>query len=144
MKKLCLFLVVLLGSAALTERHVHAQMIGSIDFTTDFPFYAGNALMPAGSYTVRKEALSEPILLIEGEKALKHSALLDYLPMHANTPHPQSDVVFERYGDREYLSKLWIEGEQFGMKIPPTKAEKLNAQSKSPKEHSVSGRKHKL
>ncbi|SEB39773.1 hypothetical protein [Terriglobus roseus] len=143
MKNLCMLFVILLGTVA-TGRSAHAQMMGTIDFTTDFAFYAGNALMPAGAYTIRKETDSDPILLIEGDKSPTHSALAEYVPMHASTEHRQSDVVFQRYGDRDYLSKVWIEGQRFGMQFEPTKAEKSYARSKSVKEHSVIGRKHKF
>ncbi len=37
-----------------------AQIANGVDFTTSFPFYAGNAKMPAGAYTITQPA-DEPL-----------------------------------------------------------------------------------
>jgi hypothetical protein len=40
--------------------------------------------------------------------------------------HPHSDVTFNKYGDTEYLNRIWVEDQEYGMKVDPTKAE-MNA-----------------
>jgi hypothetical protein len=39
-----------------------AQIVNSVDFTTSFPFYAGNARIPAGSYKIIQSDMDESII----------------------------------------------------------------------------------
>jgi hypothetical protein len=113
-----------------------AQIVDSLDFNTSFPFYAGNAKMPAGSYTVRPSNVDGTVLLIQSRDGA-YSAYLDFIPTHAETPHTQSDVTFHKYGDTEYLNRIWVEGQRYGMKIDPTKAETKAATEMQVVEHSL-------
>jgi hypothetical protein len=54
--------------------HVRAQIVNGIDFTTSFPFYAGNAKMPAGSYKLTQADFDENVLLIESTDGSNYSA----------------------------------------------------------------------
>ena len=117
-----------------------AQIVNGLDFTTSFPFYVGNAKMPAGSYKVTQSDMDTSILLIESQNG-SHSALIEFIPTHSATEHPHTDVTFHKYGNTDYLNRVWVEGQKFGMKVEPTKAEKKLAASTNPTEHSVSGNK---
>jgi len=120
---------------------MHAQIDNGLDFTTSFSFYAGNTKMPAGSYTVTQTDIDASVLLIKSTDG-NYSAFVDFIPTHAETPHAQSDVTFHKYGDTEYLNRLWVEGQKYGMKIDPTKAELKAAAAASPVEHSIAANKH--
>jgi hypothetical protein len=113
-----------------------AQIANGVDFTTSFPFYAGNAKMPAGSYKVTQSDMDEAILQIQSSDGV-HSALVEFIPTHSEQPHPHSDVTFHKYGDTEYLNRVWIEGQQYGMKVDPTKAEVKAAAKATVVEHSL-------
>jgi len=78
-------------------------------------------------------------LLIES-KSGSHSAFLDNTPTQAANPHPQSDVTFNKYGTTEYLSQVWVAGQNYGMQVLPTKVEQKAASSSSAVKHSVSGK----
>jgi hypothetical protein len=117
-----------------------AQIDTGMDFTTSFPFYAGNVKMPAGSYKITRADIEDSELLIESKDS-KYAALLDFIPTESAQPHAQSDVTFHKYGDTEYLNRIWVEGQQFGMKIEQTKAEKKAAASAGVVEHTVSAKK---
>ena len=114
-----------------------AQIANGVDFTTSFPFYAGNAKMPAGSYKITQSDMDEAILQIQSSDGV-HSALVEFIPTHSEQPHPHSDVTFHKYGDTEYLNRVWIEGQQYGMKVDPTKAEVKAAAKATVVEHSLS------
>jgi hypothetical protein len=118
-----------------------AQIIDGLDFTTGFPFYAGNARMPAGSYQVTQSGIDGNILLIESRDRL-HSAFLDFIPTSSSTEHAQSDVTFYKYGDTEYLNRLWVAGQEYGLKVEPTKAEEKMAAATSTVEHSLPATRH--
>ena len=102
-----------------------AQIDNGVDFTTTFPFYAGNAKLPAGSYKITQSDISASILRIQSDDGL-HAALVDIMPTQSAQPHPHSNVTFNKYGDTEYLNRIWVEGQEYGMKVDPTKAE-MNA-----------------
>jgi hypothetical protein len=114
-----------------------AQIVNGVDFTTSFPFYAGNAKMPAGSYKITQSDMDESILQIQSKDGV-HSALIEFIPTHSGQPHPHSDVTFHKYGDTEYLNRIWVQGQEYGMKVDPTKAETKAATNANVVEHSLS------
>jgi hypothetical protein len=114
-----------------------AQIVNGVDFTTSFPFYAGNAKMPAGSYKITQSDIDASMLQIQSNDGV-HSAFVDIIPTHSAQPHPHSDVTFHKYGDTEYLNRIWVEGQEYGMKVDPTKAEMKAAANANVVEHSLS------
>ena len=116
-----------------------AQIVDGVEFTTSFPFYAGNAKMPAGSYKITQSDMDidASILQIQSKDGV-HSALVEFIPTHSAQPHPHSDVTFHKYGDTEYLNRVWVEGQEYGMKVDPTKAETKAAANANVVEHSLS------
>lgn len=103
-----------------------AQIDTGMDFTTSFPFYVANTRMPAGTYKITQSDASEELLLVQSEDG-KHSGFVDFIPTHSAQRHPQSDVTFHKYGNNEYLNRIWVEGQKYGMKVNPTEAEKKAA-----------------
>jgi hypothetical protein len=114
-----------------------AQIVNGVDFTTSFPFYAGNAKMPAGSYKITQSEVGESTLQIQSSDGA-HTALVDFIPTQSAQPHPHSDVTFHKYGNTEYLNRIWVEGQEYGMKVDPTKAETKAAANANVVEHSLS------
>jgi len=114
-----------------------AQIVNGVDFTASFPFYAGNAKMPAGSYKITQSDMDESILQIQSKDGV-HSALIEFIPTHSAQPHRHSDVTFHKYGDTEYLNRIWVQGQEYGMKVDPTKAETKAAAKANVVEHSLS------
>ena len=114
-----------------------AQITNGVDFTTTFPFYAGNTKMPAGSYKITQSEIDENVLEIQSSDGV-HSAFLDIIPTQSSQPHANSDVTFHKYGNTEYLNRIWVAGQEYGMKIDPTKAEIKAAASAKAVEHSLS------
>ena len=114
-----------------------AQIDNGVDFTASFPFYAGNAKMPAGSYKIIQSDPDLNILQIQSKDGV-HSALVEFIPTHSAQPHPHSDVTFHKYGDTEYLNRIWVQGQEYGMKVDPTKAETKAAANANVVEHSLS------
>jgi hypothetical protein len=114
-----------------------AQIVDGVDFTTAFPFYVGNAKMPAGSYKITQSDNDESILQIQSKDGT-HSAFIDFTPTHSVQPHPHSDVTFHKYGDTEYLNRIWVGGQKYGMKVQSTKSELKAAANATVVEHSLS------
>jgi hypothetical protein len=104
---------------ALVCASLHAQTM-DLRATIPFAFRAGETMMPAGEYTIRHSA-STLVLHKEGGGP---SVLL--LTNAASRPNPPADsrLDFSRYGERYFLSKLWIQGSQAGREILKSRAEK--------------------
>jgi hypothetical protein len=115
-----------------------AQIDDGLGFTTSFPFYAGNAKMPAGSYKVTPVDNDANELRIQSADG-KYSAFVGFIPTHAEDPHAHSDVAFHKYNDVEYLNRIWVVGQRYGMKLEPTKAEQQVASTTAVAEHTVTG-----
>ena len=113
-----------------------AQIETGLTFATSFPFYAGNARMPAGTYRISQSDIESSVLQIQNVNGA-YSAFIEFIPTHAEQPHPQTDVTFHKYGDTDYLNRIWVNGQKFGMKVDATKAETKAATSTSFVEHSV-------
>jgi hypothetical protein len=79
------------------------------------------------------------VLLIQSQSG-SHSAFLDNMPTRATNPHAQSDVTFKKYGTTDYLSQVWVAGQNYGMEVLPTKVEQKAASSTSAAQHSVSAK----
>ena len=114
-----------------------AQIVNGVDFTTSFPFYAGNTKMPAGSYKIIQSDIDASILQIQSNDGAP-LAFVDIIPTHSAQPHPHSDVTFHKYVETEYLDRIWVEGQEYGMKVDPTKAEMKAAATANVVEHSLS------
>lgn len=130
-------LVVKMGLLSLLSVMPLAAQIGNgMDFKTTFPFYAGNAKMPAGSFKITQSDINSTVMQIQSNDGT-HSAFVNFVPTHAVRPHPQSDVIFHKYGDTDYLNRIWVSGQRYGMKVDPTKAETKAGASANVVEHSL-------
>jgi len=116
-----------------------AQIVNGLDFSTKFPFYAGNTKLPAGSYKITASGQGETILLIEDASG-SHSAFIEFTPTQADAGHKTSDVTFHKYGTVEYLNQIWVGGQTYGMQLDPTKVEQKLAAATPPQTHSVSAK----
>jgi hypothetical protein len=115
-----------------------AQIDNGVDFTTSFPFYAGNTQMPAGSYKITESDMNGGnILLVESNDGV-HSAFVNFIPTHSEQPHTLSDITFHKYGNTEYLNRIGVEGQRYGIKVDPTNAELKAAANANVVEHSIS------
>jgi hypothetical protein len=117
---------------------VLAQIDNGMNFTTAFPFYAGNSKMPAGSYRISPTGMDANELLIQSADD-KYSAYVNFIPMHAEEPHQHSDVTFHKYGDVEYLNRVWVAGQRYGMKVESTKAERKTASVTTVADYTITG-----
>jgi hypothetical protein len=116
-----------------------AQITNSVKFDAPSAFYAGNAKMPAGSYTASQPNADENLLLIEDASG-SHSAFVEYEVVTSNTPHAQSDVTFKKYGNVDFLSAIWVQGRKSEMQILPSKAEQNAAKAAAAEKHSLSAK----
>jgi hypothetical protein len=115
-----------------------AQITDGLAFKTSFPFYAGNTKMPAGSYRISEAGVDTNELQIQSVSGYS-SAFLQFDPTLSAQPHRHSYVTFHRYADVNYLNRIWVAGQSYGMKFKPTKAELSSASTTAVTEHPITG-----
>lgn|SRR6202162_3399564 len=116
-----------------------AQIANSVTFDAPSAFYAGNAKMPAGSYRVTQPSADDNLLLIETADG-SHSVFVEYEIVSSDTRHNQSDVTFNKYGNVDFLSAIWVEGRKSEMHILPSKFEQNTAKAAAAEKHSLSAK----
>ena len=115
-----------------------AQIDTAVDFTTSFPFYAGDTKLPAGNYRVSQPDMDVEILRIQNVDK-PQSTFVDFIPTQSVQPHRNSAVSFEKYGDADYLDRVWIKGQTYGILTDPTKVEAAAAAAVNAGQQAVAG-----
>jgi hypothetical protein len=120
MKASILSSLVMLGlSSAFGPAPLNAQNMEPIHFTIPFNFNVGSTAFRAGEYEVRK--LSAWALSIQNSDGRASQIVLT----QSGKPGTESGIanlLFHRYGDHYFLSRLSETGK--GWELPPTAAEK--------------------
>jgi hypothetical protein len=112
--------VLVLSSLAATQV-ARAQDAMVVDIP--FAFTAGNATLPAGEYRVQKMDRNSAVLLIHCWDA-RASALVITNAAQAKETQTESKLVFNRYGNRYFLSQVWNAGSIRGRQLPISPREK--------------------
>ncbi len=88
-----------------------------------FAFVAGNVTLPAGEYRVQKLDRNLAVVLIRCSDA-NASAMVLSNAAQAKEIQTQSKLVFNRYGNRYFLSQVWAAGSIRGRQLLKSSREK--------------------
>lgn len=133
-------LIVTMGSLSiLCALPATAQIANKVTFDAPSAFYAENAKMPAGSYTVTQPDMDSNLLLIEDASG-SHSAFVEYVVDPSVTDHARTDVTFNKYGKVEFLSSISVQGNDSAMQIVPSKLEHNTAKAAPAEKHSLTAK----
>lgn len=119
-------------------QNASAQIGEPVEFTTSFPFTAGNATLPAGRYTITPDDDNPAMLRLTGAHT---SVFVETQNAVARQIPSKTDVVFKRYGDGYVLKAIWIGGSNEGAETLPVEGERHLARSDSKGEQHVAARK---
>jgi hypothetical protein len=72
-----------------------------------FAFHVRDVPMPAGSYTVEEFNTTGTVLITNNETG---KAILTLAPANRSGITEESKLIFNKYGDRYFLSELWFAG----------------------------------
>jgi hypothetical protein len=125
MKKRILLMTSILTLAALASTRV-AEAQQKMIVHVPFAFVAGDATLPAGEYSVQTSERNSSITLICRDEA--SSAMVLSSAAEKLEPATKSVLIFNRYGNRYFLSQFWIEGNRRGRELPKSAREKESAQ----------------
>lgn len=118
-----LAMMIALGISAITSS-VQAQGYDSVRVKIPFEFTIGDRTLPADTYTFKRLNDNDPNLLsLRGED---HVAIANGFTntVQAIKASAQSKLIFHKYGDRYFLSEIWIAGNDTGGQFPKSRAER--------------------
>jgi hypothetical protein len=119
----------------------HAQIIGELEVNIAFPFHAGNTKLPPGKYVIHMLDNSDLTVMEITSADGSTSALFDVRNTEANSTPAKSELVFNKYGTRYFLAKVFDEGNPEGSKVDESRYEKkvskaaAEAQTRVPAHH---------
>jgi len=134
-QKLTMFMSMLF---LLTAIPIMAQVDNRLTFQAPFAFYAGNAKLPAGSYTVTQPDDNAELLVIESADG-SHSVFVEYLPDQSDNPPSKTEITFNKYANTDFLSRISVQG-QNSMQILTSKAERNAAKGTAAEKHALSAK----
>ncbi len=122
MKTRALVMAAVMALTAMATTRV-AQAQNAIAVNVPFDFVAGGKTLPAGEYSVRASGAGNTLILID-RKDTSVSALIITHAVVSRDMQTESKLVFNRYGDRYFLSQVWSEGNSQGRQLLKTAREK--------------------
>lgn len=128
-------LSVLLLSLTILPAKAHAQIIGDIEANITFQFHVGDAKLPPGKYVARILDDSDPSVMEISSLDGSTSALFLVEPIQANSAPGKTELIFNKYGKRYFLARLFDEGNATGSRVVPSRYEKRIAQEVATEEH---------
>ncbi len=123
------FFIALVFSLIIHPAKGHAQIIGELNVDIPFQFYAGNVKLPAGKYVVRMLDNSALNVMEISTPDGSTSALVDVEQAEANSAPRKSELIFNKYGNRYFLARVFDEGNPDGSRVPESQYEKRVSQA---------------
>jgi len=128
-RQLVLSFIALVFTLTFSPSKAHAQIIGEIEANIPFQFHAGNAKLPAGKYMIRMLDNSNLTVMEITSADGSTSALFDVREAEANAAPAKTELIFNKYGDRYFLAKLFDEGDPSGSTVDQSRYEKKMSQA---------------
>jgi hypothetical protein len=113
--------------AILGVSSLSAQVSRSVMTRVPFDFAVGDTQFRAGTYTVTTEAPQSAILIQAEQGGVAMFVLVH--PAQAKEVQQQGKLVFHRYDDQYFLSKIWFQGSDRGHELMVSKVEEQIAQN---------------
>ena len=123
------FFIAVLFALSLHPAKAHAQIIGELEVNVPFQFYAGNAKFPAGKYVLHMLDNSDLRIMEISTADGSASALFEVEDAEANSAPPKSELIFNKYGNRYFLARIFDEGNPDGSRVPQSQYEKRVSQA---------------
>jgi hypothetical protein len=123
------FFIALVFALTIYPTRAHAQIIGNLEVNIPFQFHAGNAKLPPGKYIIRMLDNSDLTVMEISSADGSTSALFEVQEAEANSTPAKSELIFNKYGNRYFLAKLFDEGNANGSEVSKSSYEKKVSQA---------------
>ena len=107
-------------AVSLTSAFAQSSQLLTVDLP--FAFEVNNQQFPVGHYRVSVEA-GHPAVLLQNAKS-KQAVYSISSPMRSEKIREVGSLVFTRYNDRYFLSKIWMTGTDSGRDLAPSRTER--------------------
>jgi hypothetical protein len=116
--------IALVSGLTMYPPKTQAQIIGNVEANIPFQFYAGSTKFPPGNYVIHVLDNSDLTLMEISSADGKMSAVFDVRDAEANSAPAKSELIFNKYGDRYFLAKLFDESNPNGSAVIESRYEK--------------------
>ncbi len=136
-RQLLSFLVLSVFALTLSAGKAHAQIVGDLDANIPFSFHVGNKQFPAGNYRIHMldDASLTVMEIISTDSSA--STLFQVHESDASSTPVKSELIFNKYGDNYFLSKLFDEGNRSGSELIESRYEKQASKTGAVAQESV-------
>jgi len=87
-----------------------------------FNFSVTGATLPAGAYTIQPLTSDGRVLSIR-DTDMEAQGMVLAIPCESLNAAKQTKLAFHRYGDRYFLTQIWVAGRSSGHQIPKSRRE---------------------
>jgi hypothetical protein len=123
------FFFALVFASAIYPAKADAQIVGDIEANIPFQFHAGNTKFPAGEYRIHVMDNTDLSVMEISSMDGTVSALFQVRDAEANSDPAKTELIFNRYGDRYFLAKLFDVGNTAGSQVVESGYEKKISQT---------------
>jgi len=106
-----------------------AQIIGDLEVSVPFQFHAGSTKLPPGKYIIHMLDNSNLTVMEISSVDGSTSALFDVESAEANSAPAKNELIFNKYGNRYFLAKLFDQENPSGSKVVESRYEKRIGQA---------------
>jgi hypothetical protein len=115
---------ILVFTLAFSPTKAHAQILGEIEVNIPFQFHAGDVKLPPGKYLIHTLDNSNLLLMEISSEDGSTSAIFSVHEEEANSTTAKSELIFNKYGNRYFLARLFDEGNPSGSAVDESRYEK--------------------
>jgi hypothetical protein len=102
-----------------------AQTARRIRINVPFDFVVGKQTLPAGTYTIRQMLRdNDSLLLLQSTDGRTTESVLTNR-VEAGRESAAARLDFHRYGDTNFLFRVWTPGTESGRELPKSKSERV-------------------
>jgi hypothetical protein len=116
--------IALVFALAIYPSRADAQIIDTLEVNIPFQFHAGNTKLPAGNYSIHTLDNSDLKFMEITSADGSTSALFEVRETDASSTPAMSELIFNKYGNRYFLAKLYDEGNPSGSEVVESRYEK--------------------
>jgi len=127
--------VALVFVLAMHSTKAQAQIVGNLEVDIPFQFHAGNAKLPPGKYTIHLLENTDLTVMEITSVDNSTSALFEVGRTRASSTPAKSELIFNKYGNRYFLAKMFDEGNPTGSQVLESRYEKRISEVVEGQEH---------
>ena len=138
LNKLLLSLCLVMGLGAAMAARGQVASDAMITANIPYAFVVNHKQLPAGTYTI-KVASQDDVNLLEIRSADgRRAVLFGTDDIQAKRTPGKTELVFDRVGDKYFLSQVFLKGDDSGNQLPKSRMERrLEESGLKPERHSV-------